>query len=86
MSITELRRDLKAKKAIFGTDKTIKELKKGNLSRVYLARNCKESARRDIEHYCKLGKVKLVNLKEANDELGAICKKPFIISVISFLK
>jgi len=86
MTIAELRKDLKTKKPIFGADKAIKGLKTGNIEKVYLSKTCKEEYRKDIERYCKLSDVTVISLKEGGDEIGAICKKPFVISIISFAK
>lgn len=84
MSIEELRKDLKTKKPIFGSEKAIKELRTGKLTSVYISSNCKEETKEDILHYAKLSNVKVIELSETNEDLGIICKKPFNISVISF--
>ncbi len=84
MSSVELKKDLKEKKPIIGSDRTIKLLKSGELEKVYLANNTKDEIKEDILYYGKLAKVKIIELKEDNSELGIICKKPFNISVISF--
>lgn len=80
----ELKEALKEKKLIIGTERTLKNLKMNNLKKVYIASNCKQEVKEDIEHYCKLYSIPLVKLKENNEELGIICKKPFSISVLSF--
>jgi len=79
-----LKEAVKAKKVIIGADRTLKNLKLGKLKRVYLASNVKQDIKEDIEHYTKLFEVKLVQLKEDNEELGLICKKQFSVSVLSF--
>lgn len=84
MALEELRKDLKTKKPIFGSDKTLKELKTGKLNKIYLSSNCRDDVKRDIMQYAKLASVKVVELEETNEDLGVICKKPFNISVISF--
>ena len=73
------------KKLIIGSEKTLKLLRHGSLSlhQVYLSRNCPQSTREDIEHYAKLFNIKVSSLKENNEELGILCKKPFAISVIA---
>lgn len=84
MSIEDLRKDLKTKKPIFGSEKALKELRTGKLTTVYISSNCKEETKEDILHYAKLSNVKVIELEETNEDLGTICKKPFNISVISF--
>lgn len=79
----ELREELKGKKVIIGTERTIKSLKMNKLKKVYMSSNCKQEFKEDIEHYCKLYNIPLVKLKENNEELGVLCKKPFPISVLS---
>ncbi len=86
MTAADLRKDLKTKKPILGSERTIKELKTGNLNKIYLSSNCKESTKKDILHYAKLADVQVIELGETNEDLGIICKKPFNISVISFLE
>ena len=80
----ELKEAVKEKKLIIGTDRTIKNLKMHKVKKVYIASNCKKDIEEDIQHYCKLYNINLTKVKENNEELGVICKKPFSISVLSF--
>ncbi len=84
MSLTELKKDLKEKKPIIGSAQTIKQLKSGNLEKIYLASNVREDIKEDILHYAKLSNVKVIELEEDNSQLGIICKKTYNIGVISF--
>jgi len=86
MTVTQLRTDLRKKKPVMGAKRTLKLLKIGNLEKVYIAKNCREDIRKDIEHYAELANVELIKLDITNDELGVVCKKPFNISVLSFEK
>jgi large subunit ribosomal protein L30e len=85
-NIDDIKKALKEGKVIIGTARTIKALKSGKVSRVFLTLNCPSGVKEDIEYYSKLGKVKVVKLKQPNIELGVLCKKPFPISVLSFSK
>ena len=85
-SISEIKKALKEEKAIIGTERTLKNLKLGKVSKVFLTSNCPASVKEDIKYYSKLAKVEVVQLKQPNDELGALCKKPFSISVLSIAK
>lgn len=85
-SIDEIKKAIKEKKAIIGTDETIKNLKIGKVEQVFLTSNCPEDVKEDIMYYSKLSKAKVVMLKQPNDELGALCKKPYSISVVSVIK
>ena len=78
----DLKEALKENKVIIGTDRTLKLLKLSKLKRVYISSNCPGDVKSDIEHYSKLNNIPMINLKENNEELGALCKKPFFISVL----
>ena len=84
MSLEELRKVLNEKKVIFGSERTLKMLKNGKLNAVYVASNCQTKIKEDIKYYAKLSNVNVIELEQANDELGVICKKPFSVSVISY--
>ncbi|MBW2981304.1 50S ribosomal protein L30e [Candidatus Woesearchaeota archaeon] len=84
--IEDIKKAVKEKKIIIGTLRTMKALKLGKVSKIFLTLNCPEDVKEDIEYYSKLGKVKVVKLKQPSVELGTICKKPFPISVLSFTK
>lgn len=84
--IVEIRKLVKGKEIIIGTDRTLKNLKLGKIKKVFLSSNCSEKMIKDIEHYSKLCKASVVTLKYPNDELGILCKKSFSISVLSVPK
>jgi ribosomal protein L30E len=67
-----------------GTSQTLLNLKHGNLEVVYVTSNCPKDVIEEIKQNSE--DVKVVELKETNNELGVICKKPFFISVIGLLK
>ena len=78
----EIKKQLKEKKLIIGTDSVIKSAKTDKLKRVYFSRNTPENVKKDITYYSKLGKIEVIALNLANDELGELCNKPFSISVL----
>lgn len=84
----EIRDSLKSGKAVIGTEETMKELKKGKLSRVLVSSNCPQSVRSTIKRYAKEvnEQLEVRELEKTNNELGAICKKPFSISIIGIMK
>lgn len=79
MSLDKLQKSLKEDKIIFGTDKTLKNLKLGKTKRVFLASNCPKDVREGIKKY----DVEVVELKESSDEVALICKRPHSIIVLS---
>ena len=80
--VADIRDLIEQDKVIIGTDNTMKALRDGKLSKVMLSSNCREDIKEDIRHFAEIGKVVVVELSQANDELGIICKKPFSISVL----
>jgi large subunit ribosomal protein L30e len=82
---TELTKALKEKKEItFGTERTIKNLKLGKASTIFLASNCPKKVKEQIEHYAGIAEAKVVVLKLPDKEVGLLCKKPFNVSVLSY--
>ena len=85
-SITELKKLLKSKSVVIGTERTIKNLKKGNVDKIFISSNCSENAEKDLNYYASLSKADVVKLQYSNEEIGIICKKPFAISVLAELQ
>lgn len=85
-AVAEIKKLLKSPLLIIGTKDTIDNLKQGAVGKVFMSSNCPETVKKDIGYYSKLAKAEVVELKQANDELGVICKKPFSISVLSLKK
>ncbi len=85
-NIKEIKKLLKSKELVIGFERTVKNLRNGSVKKVFVASNCSEKAREDVERYCSIGKVEFVELDYPNEEVGVVCKKPFSISVISILK
>jgi large subunit ribosomal protein L30e len=81
--MSELKKALKEKKLNFGTDLTLKKLRDGKVKKVFLASNCPENTKKTIKYYAKLSKAEVIELEVSNEELGVLCKKPFMISVLS---
>jgi len=83
---TEIKKLIKAKKVIIGTQRTIKSLKLGKVDKVLLSSNCADRTVNDINYYAGISKAETIMVRYPNDELGVICKKPFSVSVLSILK
>lgn len=86
MSKDNLKKAVKERNLIIGSDETIKLLKKGGVKEVFVSINCPEDVLGSIKKYCEINEVKLLELKENSKELGAVCKKPFSITVCSIKK
>jgi len=81
-----IKKALEVKKIVIGTERTMKELKKGTLTSVYLSSNCPVDIKEDIAHYSSLISTEVIELDVPNDELGIVCKKPFSVSILGILK
>tara|TARA_Y100000031_G_C8002948_1_gene284456 strand:- start:185 stop:439 length:255 start_codon:yes stop_codon:yes gene_type:complete len=78
----EIKKLLKDDKLFIGTEQTMKNVKLGNVKKVFVTSNCPQDILDDIKHYADMGKVEVVSLDVPNDELGVVCKKPFSISIL----
>jgi len=85
-SVTDIKKELKTRKIVIGTKIVIKNLRLNKLEKVYIASNCKESSKKELEYYSKLLNIPIITLKQPNDELGVICKKQYSISMLGVLK
>ena len=81
--VSQIKKLMEGKKIVIGTSVTIKEMKKGNVKKAFLSSNIPKKDKEDIEHYAKLSKTELIDTGISNEELGIICKKSFLISVLS---
>ncbi|MEK6916449.1 MAG: ribosomal L7Ae/L30e/S12e/Gadd45 family protein [Nanoarchaeota archaeon] len=83
--LDEIKKNLKTKKLVIGTDSAIKNLKLKRLSTIFVSSNAPKEIMGDVEHYAKLSGTEVVKLDVPNDELGVQCKKPYSISIIGLL-
>lgn len=84
--ISEIRKSIEADEAVIGTKKILESLRHGKVKEVFLTSNCPDYVSKEIEHIKKLSDFNIVRIKQSNEELGVICKKPFAISVLGLLK
>ncbi len=85
-SLEELKRHIKTKNLVFGTERTLKLIRHGRLVKIFLSSNTPKDIAADCEHYAKLGSVDVVKLELTNEDLGTFCKKTFATSVIGLMK
>lgn len=83
---TEIRNLHEKKQLIIGEDVTLKAVKTGRVSKILLASNAASTVKEDMSYYGTISGIEVVNLDQPNEELGAICRKPFSISVIGVRK
>ena len=73
---------LRSNKAILGYRESLKFLKLNKPKLVIVAENLPAERKKEIEHLCKVSKIKLRTFKGSSKELGIICGKPFPVSVL----
>ena len=81
--ISEIKRLLKSDKLIIGKQETLKGLKRSEVAKVYVAKNCPKTLKEDIAYYASLAQIPVVEIDTPNDEFGQVCKKPYAISVVA---
>lgn len=86
ISAAEIKKLLKSGSFVIGTERTIKSLKLGKVQKVLVSSNCPARVESDLSRYSQLSGAEFHKLDYPNDELSIICKKPFSISVLAFLK
>jgi len=72
-------------KIILGTEKSMKALKNGDAKLVIFASNCESGSRDDLDYYSKLGNVPTLEYRGTGVDLGMVCGKPFVVSMIAVL-
>jgi large subunit ribosomal protein L30e len=85
-NIEEIKRLIKLKKVIIGTERVVKMLRQNKMERIFLASNCKKESQDTIMQYSKMAQTEIISLKYPNDELGVLCKKPYAISALGILR
>ncbi|MBW3013343.1 ribosomal L7Ae/L30e/S12e/Gadd45 family protein [Candidatus Woesearchaeota archaeon] len=80
----DLKTRLEKGQVVIGTDLTMKNLRLGKIEKVLITKNCPTEVKEEILRFSD--EVKIEQLDKTNTELGIICKKPYAISVIGYLK
>ncbi len=82
----DIKKLLTSQKILFGKDEVLKNIRKGLITKVFVASNCPEDVMKDLSKYSKLSGFEVLDTKVPNDDLGSVCKKPFSIAIIGLLK
>ncbi|MFH1107538.1 MAG: 50S ribosomal protein L30e [Candidatus Micrarchaeota archaeon] len=72
-------------KVELGSDRAVKLALNGTVKLVVVARNMMRDTRRDIEHYCRIASVPVLEFEGTSIELGTVCGKPFPVSALSVI-
>ncbi len=78
---SEIKKLLTQGKIVIGTNQVIKGLREKTLKKIFVSANCPKQVLEDVEKFSKLTSIEFVMLDIPNDELGTICKKPFLVSM-----
>ncbi len=81
--IVIIKKAIEENKLIIGYKEVMQAVRSGEVAKVIVARNVEETRMADLKDLVTVSGVELVELSQANDELGVICKKPFSISVLA---
>ncbi len=80
--IESVRKIIGNENVVIGTKKSLENAKKGRVKRAFISSNCPEEVKKDFEYYKSLSDYPIIYLNIPNEELGALYKKPFSISVL----
>lgn len=82
-TIDKLKKAIKEKTLVIGLNSTVKSIKKKLVELVVLANNTPLHVREEIKHLSSVSEIELVEFDKSNIELGATCKKPFGVMIVS---
>ena len=83
-SAETLKKVLKEHEMTLGHNETLKKVKRGNVTTVFLSSDCKPEVRKSMQYYKTIGSFTVVDLEITGHEVGTLCKKLFPISVLSY--
>lgn len=69
----------------FGEKEGIKSAKSGEAKAIILASNCPSETAKSIKYYAELADIPVITYNGSGWDLGAVCGKPFIVSVLSII-
>ena len=85
-TIKEIKDYLGKPELIIGYNAVLRHLKHNELEKIFTASNIPPEKLEELEYYAKFNNTPIEKLSIPNDELGAVCRKQFFISVIAILK
>lgn len=82
----EIRRAVETGKVVFGSRKVQKLLLKEKPELVIVANNCPKALKERTKEYCLIAGIPLQNFEGNGLQLGAVCGKPFNVSMLAVQK
>lgn len=78
-----IKKNLNSNKIILGSNKVLKLIRAGKIKKVYIASNCREDIKRELEQLSKVGNFELIELKKlSNKDVGILCRRQHNVSVV----
>ncbi len=71
---------------IFGSKKTIDQVLNGKAKLVVVASNCELNSKEEVTRFSKLSGIEIQEFEGSSVELGAVCGKPFVISMLAVIE
>ena len=84
MTMEQLKEAFKVKTLTFGFRETLKKVKTKKADTVFIAQDCPEEMRQDLTTNAKISGINIIELEGSSQEIGAVCKKPFPITVLCY--
>jgi large subunit ribosomal protein L30e len=81
----EIRKAAETGRILFGTKRSIQAIKTGEAKLIIMASNTLSETREDIEYYTKMSETPIHIFEGSAIELGTLCGKPFIVSVVTVI-
>ena len=83
---TNIRLAVDSGKVALGVNKVMDTIKDNSAKLIVAAANGKQGTIQDVQHMSKIANIKVVLFSGNSIELGAVCGKPFSVSVLSILE
>lgn len=83
--LEELKAALVKGNVLFGSRSVLKSLKLKSPRMIFVASNCPETVRRDINSHAKISGATVENFAGTAKQLGIVCGKPFAIASLAVL-
>ncbi len=84
MTMEQLKEAFKEKTLTYGFKESLKKVKTKKAETIFIAKDCPEDIRQDITSNAKISGVNIIELDTTSQEIGAVCKKPFPITVLCY--
>jgi len=80
----EIRKFAEENKLVIGTERTLTQLQHQKAAKIYISSNAPADVTSMLQRY--EGDTEIVHVRQTNEELGVLCKKPYHVSVLSVKK